>query len=114
LKFLKFKVFILVPSNRLEGVNKNIEVNQMGVIITGKKIILEFSREEFETIEPKVIEREVLNDLRRLKAVKEFSLGKVSEKELVRMLGPEKALNIIEAKKITKESIKISSQHGTC
>ena len=79
----------------------------MGVIITAKKIIFEFPREEFEAIEPKVIEREVLNDLRRLKAIKEFSMGKVSEKELVRMLGPEKALNIIEAKKITEESIKI-------
>lgn len=78
----------------------------MGVIIVGKKIILEFPREEFEAIEPKVIEREVLNELRRLKVVKEFSLGKVSEKELVRILGPEKALNIIEAKKITEESIK--------
>lgn len=78
----------------------------MSVIITGKKIVLELPREEFEAIEPKVIEREVLNDLRRLKAVKEFSLGKVSERELIRILGPEKALNIIEAKKITEESIK--------
>lgn len=78
----------------------------MGVIITEKKIVLELPREEFEAIEPKVIEREVLNDLRRLKAVKEFSWGKVSERELVRILGPEKALNIIEAKKITEESIK--------
>ena len=78
----------------------------MGVIVTGKKIIIKFLREEFEMIEPKVIEREVLNDLRKLKVVKEFSLGKVSEKELVRILGPEKALNIIEAKKITEEIIK--------
>ena len=32
--------------------------------------------------------------------------GKISERELVRILGPEKALNIIEAKKITEKSIK--------
>ena len=78
----------------------------MGVTITGEKIVLEFSKEEFEVLEPKVIEREVLNDLRRLKAVKEFSLGKISEKELIRILGPEKALSVIEAKKITEGSIK--------
>ena len=78
----------------------------MGVTITGKKIVLELSKEEFEVLEPEVIEREVLNDLRKLKATKDFSLGKISEKELIRILGPEKALNIIKAKKITEESIK--------
>lgn len=78
----------------------------MGVTITGKKIILELSKEEFEVLEPEVIEREVLNDLRKLKATKDFSVGKISERELVRILGPEKALNIIEAKKITEKSVK--------
>jgi hypothetical protein len=38
--------------------------------------------------------------------VKDFSSEKISEKELVRILGPEKALNIIEAKEITEKSIK--------
>ena len=78
----------------------------IGVRITGKKIVLEFPREEFGVLEPREIEREVLNDLRRLKAVKEFSLGKISGRELIRLLGPEKALSIIEAKKITEESVK--------
>ena len=73
-----------------QGVNKNIG---------GPK-------EEFEVLEPEVIEKEVLNDLRKLKATKDFSAGKISERELVRILGPEKALNIIEAKKITEKSIK--------
>jgi len=76
----------------------------MGVTITGKKIVLELPKEE--VLEPEVIEREVLNDLRKLKATKDFSAGKISERELVRILGPEKALNIIEAKKITEKSIK--------
>ena len=78
----------------------------MGVTITGKKIVLELPKEEFEVLEPEVIEREVLNDRRKLKATKDFSTGKISERELVRILGPEKALNIIEAKKITEKSIK--------
>ena len=78
----------------------------MGVTITGKKIVLELPREEFEVLEPEVIEKEVLNDPRKLKATKDFSAGKISERELVRILGPEKALNIIEAKKITEKSIK--------
>ena len=76
----------------------------MGVTITGKKIVLELPKEE--VLEPEVIEREVLNDLRKLKATKDFSAGKISERELVRIRGPEKALNIIEAKKITEKSIK--------
>ena len=78
----------------------------MGVTITEKKIVLELPKEEFGVLEPEVIEREVLNDLRKLKATKDFSDGKISERELVRILGPEKALNIIEAKKITEKSIK--------
>jgi hypothetical protein len=78
----------------------------MGVTITGKKIVLEFPKEEFEVLEPAAIEKEVFNELKKLKAVKDFSSGKISEKELVRILGPEKALNIIEAKEITEKSIK--------
>ena len=78
----------------------------MAVTITRKKIVLELPKEEFEVLEPEVIEREVLNDLRKLKATKDFSAGKISERELVRILGPEKALDIIEAKKITEKSIK--------
>jgi hypothetical protein len=78
----------------------------MGVTIAGKKIVLELPKEEFEVLEPEVIEREVLNDLRKLKATKDFSTGKISERELVRILGPEKALSIIGAKKITEKSIK--------
>ena len=78
----------------------------MGVTITGKKIVLELPKEEFGVLEPEVIEKEVLNDPRKLKATKDFSTGKISERELVRILGPEKALNIIEAKKITEKSIK--------
>jgi hypothetical protein len=78
----------------------------MGVTITGNKIVLEFPKEEFEVLEPEVMERAVLNDLRKLKATKDFSAGKISEKDLVRILGPEKALSIIEAKKITEKSIK--------
>ena len=78
----------------------------MAVTITRKKIVLELPKEEFEVLEPEVIEREVLNDLRKLKATKDFSAGKISERELVRILGPEKALSIIEAKKITEKSIK--------
>ena len=67
----------------------------MGVTITGKKIVLEFPKEEFEVLEPAAIEKEVLNELKKLKAVKDFSSGKISEK----------ALNIIEAKEITEKSI---------
>lgn len=78
----------------------------MGVTITGNKIVLELPKEEFEVLEPEVMEREVLNDLRKLKATKDFSVGKISERDLVRILGPEKALSIIEAKKITEKSIK--------
>ena len=78
----------------------------MAVTITRKKIVLELPKEEFGVLEPEVIEKEVLNDLRKLKATKDFSAGKISERELVRILGPEKALNIIEAKKITAKSIK--------
>ena len=78
----------------------------MAVTITRKKIVLELPKEEFGVLEPEAIEREVLNDLRKLKATKGFSAGKISERELVRILGPEKALNIIEAKEITEKSIK--------
>jgi len=78
----------------------------MGVTITGNKIVLELPEEEFEVLEPEVLERAVLNDLRKLKATKDFSAGKISERDLVRILGPEKALSIIEAKKITEKSIK--------
>lgn len=96
-----------VRSHGLQNWQGGDEMSEtMGVTVTRKKIVLEFPREEFGVLEPSVIEREVLNDLRRLKAVKEFSLGKISGRELIRLLGPEKALSIIEAKKITKESIK--------
>jgi hypothetical protein len=66
-----------------KGINKNIggEKDKMGVTITGKKIVLELSKEEFKVLEPEVIEREVLNDLRKLKATKDFSFGKISEKD---------------------------------
>ena len=64
----------------------------MGVTITRKKIVLELPKEEFEVLEQEVIEMGVLNDLKKLKATKDFSAGKISERELVRIRGPEKAL----------------------
>jgi hypothetical protein len=53
-----------------------------------------------------VIESEVLNELRRVMAVKKYSKWEISDGELMHIVGPEVALDIIQARQITEESIR--------
>lgn len=77
----------------------------MVVSFTQDKIVLELPRKEFETLAPEAIESGVLSELRKMLAVKRYSKGEITDKELTDAVGPETALAIIQAKQVTEESI---------
>lgn len=77
----------------------------MVISFTSDKIILELPREEFESLAPEAIESGVLSELRKMLAVKRYSRGEITSRELMDVVGPETALAIIQAKQVTEESI---------
>ena len=77
----------------------------MVISFTPDKIILELPREEFESLAPEAIESGVLSELRKMLAVKQYSKGEITNRELMEAVGPETALVIIQARQVTEESI---------
>ena len=77
----------------------------MVISFTPDKIILELPREEFESLAPEAIESGVLSELRKMLAVKQYSKGEITNRELMDAVGPETALVIIQARQVTEESI---------
>jgi hypothetical protein len=77
----------------------------MVISFTPDKIVLELPREEFKSLAPEAIESGVLNELRKMLAVKRYSEGEISDRKLMEAVGPETALSIIQAKQVTEESI---------
>jgi hypothetical protein len=77
----------------------------MVISFTSDKIVLELPREEFESLAPEAIESGVLSELRKMLAVKRYSRGEITSRELMDVVGPETALAIIQAKQVTEESI---------
>lgn len=77
----------------------------MVISFTSDKIILELPREGFESLAPEAIESGVLSELRKMLAVKQYSKGEITDRELMEAVGPETALAIIQAKQVTEESI---------
>ena len=77
----------------------------MVISFTPDKIVLELPREEFESLAPEAIESGVLNELRKMLAVKQYSKGEITDRKLMEAVGPEMALAIIQAKQVTEESL---------
>jgi len=77
----------------------------MVISFTSDKIVLELPREEFESLAPEAIESGVLSELRKMLAVKRYSRGEITSRELMDVVGPETALAIIQAKQVIEESI---------
>ena len=67
----------------------------MVMSFTSDKIVLELPREEFESLAPEAIESGVLSELRKMLAVKRYSRGEITSRELMDVVGPETALAII-------------------
>ena len=77
----------------------------MVVSVTSDKVIFELPLVDFQPLNAEAIETEVRAELDKMAAVRRYARGEIADGELMALVGPEVALDMIEAKRIAQESV---------
>ncbi len=77
----------------------------MVVSVTSDKVIFELPLADFQPLSPEAIENQVRAELGRIAAVRRYARGEITDGELMTLVGPELALDMIETKRIAEESV---------